>query len=246
MLSQRLTRIFTTLALIFPLLACNISATDVLDIAELAVSEPAPLPSPTPQGDIIIFQTLNYSHTLVEGGFVPGTRMQYISANDNSTYRVQINGREATKRPSDSLAWKGIIAPGVVGEYDLRLTSAFLTNDLAALGEVTIYVLNPAPTQLPNNTSPIAPLSFETIIVDYIVPVGHTIPGTTLTYIGIAENGSAELAGTTGHPFYQQGDSFLWTGYLRDNVTLRYELNFNNVTAETIQLTGTAKLWVSN
>ena len=59
----------------------------------------------------------------------------------------------------------------------------------------------------------------------------------------MAEQG-AELAGTTNYPYYQQGDSLVWQGQLRDNVILRYDLRFISVGDSSIQLTGVAKLWI--
>ena len=242
MLKQTITRITLALTLLFPLLACNVTTSDVIGVAERVVRDPTPFPPPTPQGDTISFNTLTYRRLLSEGEFIPGTRMRYIGANGNS-YIVEIDGLNATKRAADSFAWKGLIAPAVVARYNLRLTSSLLNSDLAAVGPVEIMILSPNPTQLPNSEPLAADIEFEELLINYNVPVGFTVPGTTLSYVGLTEQG-AELAGTDGYPYFQQGDSLVWVGQLRDNVILRYDLRIISTGTDAMRLTGVAKLWV--
>ena len=244
MLKQSITRITLALALLFPLLACNITTSDVMGVAERVVRDPTPFPPPTPQGDTISFNTLTYRRLLAEGEFIPGTRMRYVGSEGNS-YIVEIDGLTATKQTADSFSWKGLIAPAVVARYNLRLTSSLLSNDLAAVGPVEIMILSPNPTQLPNTNPPASDIEFEELLINYNVPAGFTVPGTTLSYVGMTEDG-AELAGTSGYPYFQQGDSLVWVGQLRDNVILRYDLRIISTSADSIRLTGVAKLWISD
>ena len=237
-----LTRITFILALLFPLLACNVTAADVIGVAERVVAEPTPLPPPTPLGDTISFSTLTYRRFLSEGDFIPGTRIRYTGA-DETFYFVEIDGLSASKRPADSLAWKGVIAPAVVAEYNLRLASVPLRDELTAVGPVNVTILSPTPTQIETTTPAASEIEFEELLINYNVPAGFSIPGTDLSYVGMADQG-AELSGTQGYPYFQQGDSLIWVGQLRDNVILRYDLRITLTGADSIQLTGTAKLWV--
>jgi len=243
MLQPRFAQIFSGIVLLLTLLACNISASDVVGLAEQAISDPTPIPSPTPQGDMIVFNTLTYRQVLSDDEFIPGTGVRYIGATGNSSYTVEIDGLQADKRAADSLSWRGIVAPAVFAAYDLRLTSSRLSRDIVAVGPVEITILTPNPTQLPNTEPTPASVVYEELVINYNVPVGRTIPGTTLSYVGRAEQG-AELAGTTNYPYYQQGDSLVWQGQLRDNVILRYDLRFIFVSDDSVQLAGVAKLWI--
>ena len=48
----------------------------------------------------------------------------------------------------------------------------------------------------------------------------------------------------SGYPYLALGDSFVWTGKIRDNVHLAYNLRVTSLNEEAIRLTGTAELWV--
>ena len=94
-------------------------------------------------------------------------------------------------------------------------------------------------------------LSFSNVVVNYTVPVGYQIPGTTMTYEGIEARGQggqltdfARLGGTAGYPYLAFGDSLVWVGKLLDNVYIRYNLRVTSMTDEALRLTGTAELWV--
>ncbi|MBK8430416.1 MAG: hypothetical protein IPL28_03575 [Chloroflexi bacterium] len=230
---------FFCAVLLLPLLACG--PIPEWDGAISLGGEPTPEPTSTPQGDTIHFQTLTYRVSLLEGETIPGTTMTYIGRS-NDAYEVRIDGLAAFKQAADSLAWKGAIAPGVIGRYNLRLTTTIL-GELFAAGPVEITVLNPFPIQLPSNYEPSGTLVFNEIVAQYYVPVGHAIPGTTLIYAGQQEQG-AELSGTADYPYYSQGDSLRWTGQLLENVVLRYNLRILTISEEGIRVAGTAELWV--
>jgi hypothetical protein len=225
--------LFVFALLLLPLLACG--------PIEILSGTPTPEPTSTPQGDSIHFQVPLFRTSLAEGATVPGTLMTYVGR-DNNAYQVRIDGLPAAKQSGDSFAWKGTMAPGVVGHYQLRLTTA-VGGELIAAGPVSISVLNPFPLELPSNETPTGTLFFNEIVAGYYVPVGHAIPGTSLVYQGRSELG-ATLSGTTGYPHFQQGDSLRWTGQLRDNVFVRYNLRLITIADEGIRVAGTAELWV--
>lgn len=221
------------------LLACGINVPDISSVP--IIGDPTAAPSPTPEGDSISFRTLTYRVALTEGETVPGTGLRYVGPRDGG-FDVSIDGLPAFKRSGDSFPWRGVVAPGVVGQYDLRLTTTMM-GELIAVGPATITVLNPGPLELAGTQPFPADLEFEELLVDYVVPVGRLIPGTTLSYIGLTDQGG-QLAGTGGFPYLRQGDSFTWTGQLRSNVALRYDLRVTGITDNGMRLVGTGKLWI--
>lgn len=200
-----------------------------------------PVPSPTPVGDTLTYVVPLYNVTLNPGEYVPGTQLRYLQRNGDA-YDVTIDGLGATKRTADSFNWHGVVAPGVVARYNLRLTPAF-GERLTAAGPVNISVLNPVPVSLQGATPVTATLHYGGIIDRFVVPVGTIIPGTTIIYEGQAQEG-VQLGGTGGYPYFSQGDSVIWTGRLRDNVTIRYDLRVEGFDENNLRLIGTAELWV--
>ena len=67
--------------------------------------------------------------------------------------------------------------------------------------------------------------------------------GTTLIYEG-EQNGVAELSGTAGYPFFALDDSLLWSGKLRENVYLRYNVRISSLDEAWLELQGTAEIWI--
>jgi hypothetical protein len=208
-----------------------------------------PAVTPTPMGDTLAFTIPAYTINLRPGDVVPGTRLQYVGRNADS-YQVQIDGLTATKRAGDSFIWNGVLAPGVHASYNLRLITA-LFGPLPVAGTVRITVFNPEPVERDQLPVEGAGLSFQKIVVSYLVPGGRRIPGTTLLYRGLATVGEgdqasqlAELSGVVGYPYLALGDSLVWSGEIRDNVSIRYSLRVASLNEEGIRLAGTADLWI--
>lgn len=173
--------------------------------------------------------------------------MEYIGKTTDGGYEVNINGNRSVKRSGDSLIWSGIIAPGAHGQFNLRV-SADLLGDLPVAGSAIITILNPEPfplADIPNNTQG---LSFTNILINYNVPTGNVIPGTTLTYNGVTQQGGVDVAqissANTGTSYHAQGDSIVWTGKLRENVFIRYNLRTVSYDAEDLLVGGTAELFI--
>jgi hypothetical protein len=209
----------------------------------------APAATPTPLGDTLSFLIPAYAVSLNPGDAVPGTRLRYISR-VGDTYQVTIDGLEATKRAGDSFIWNGVLAPGVHGSFNLRLIMAVF-GPLNVAGPVTITLFYPAPVEASLPTELSDPLAFSNIVVNYLVPVGRSIPGTTLVYQGLTTQGEvgqtgnlAQLSGLSGYPYLALGDSLVWSGRLRDNVYLRYSLRVASLNENGLRLGGTAQLWI--
>jgi hypothetical protein len=203
-------------------------------------------------GDTLSYTIPAYTINLSPGDFVPGTRLQFIDRTAEG-YQVKIDGLDATKRTGDSFFWSGVIAPGVFANYNLRLTTAVF-GSLPAAGPVEIIIFNPDPQEAALPQELVArSADYNSILVNYQVPPGMTIPGSTLVYEGQVKQGegqqAAELAwltGLSGYPYLALGDSLVWTGQVRDNVYVRYSLRVTTMNEYGLRLSGTAELWISS
>lgn len=211
-----------------------------------------PPPSPTPPGDTLSYTIPAYTINLSPGDGVPGTRLQYIERGDGG-YLVKIDGLEATKRIGDSFFWSGVIAPGVFANYNLRLTTDVF-GKLPAAGPVEIIVFNPEPMEsaLPAELAAASP-TYNNILVNYQVPPGMIIPGSTVVYEGMVAQGEGQqatqlawLTGLSGYPYLALGDSLVWVGRVRENVYVRYSLRVTTLNEYGLRLSGTAELWISS
>ncbi len=214
------------------------------------VGPPEPPASPTPLGDTLSFLIPAYTISLAPGDTVPGTRLHYVGHNEG-VYQVTIDGLAAAKRTGDSFIWNGVMAPGVYANFNLRLTTAVF-GALPVAGPVEIILFNPEPVEMALTADVVnAQPYFGNILIDYRIPPGRPIPGTTLVYEGIVNQGEgrqtsqlAQLSGLTGYPYLALGDSLIWVGKLRDNVYIRYSLRATAINENDLRLSGTAELWV--
>jgi hypothetical protein len=206
---------------------------------------PEPTSEPTLPDNILSFLVPLYSTTLEPGERVPGTQMGYVGQSGD-TYNVSIDGLQVAKRIGDSFTWRGIVAPGVLARYDLRLSPTFVSDSLLVGGPIELFVFNPVAVELPNiDATSRAVLHFDNMAVDFSVPRGGKVPGTSLVYEGQTEQG-AQLSGTAGYPYRALGDSLIWIGRLRGNVIVRYNLRISAITEDSLRLIGTADLWVTS
>lgn len=237
------------LMLALPALACQVP--DIPDQPSIpGLVEPTPVGSPTPMGDTISYLAPAYTKSLQPGESVPGTQLTYIGSTDGG-YEVAIGGQRAIKKTGDSFYWSGVIAPGVFANYNLRLTTSFF-GGMPVAGPVELIVLFPEPQPLPLDEDPDAKLHLGNIVIDYHVPLSKTIPGTTLVYQGMESQGLgnqsttlARIGGLTGYPNLAIGDSLVWSGRLRDNVAIRYNLRVVSFDEESIRFVGAGELWIT-
>lgn len=208
-----------------------------------------PVATPTPLGDTLTFTVPAYTVNLNPGDTVPGTRLHYVGRSADS-YQVLIDGLAATKRSGDSFIWNGVLAPGVHGSYNLRLITA-LFGPLPVAGTVRITIFNPEPIERAIPSDIAADLSYRNILVSYLIPTGGVIPGSSLVYEGLSTVGEgdqtsqlAQLSGLLGYPYLALGDSLVWTGKMRNNVSIRYSLRVASLNEHGLRLAGTADLWI--
>ena len=213
--------------------------------------DPTATPAPVEMGDMLIFNkiTPTFTANLSPGEKIAGAQMEYIGRSEDGGYEVSINGAKSVKREGDSFIWSGIIAPGVHGIFDLRISTDILGN-LPVVGGAKITVLNPDPFPLEAIPQDPDGLNFTNILLlDSNILVGSQILGTTLTYNGETEQGGvtvAEIGNSTEYPYYRVGDSLVWKGKIRSNVFVQYNLRIIDFNAESIILGGTADLYIEN
>lgn len=241
--------LFLIILLGLPALACKIP--ELPDTPRIpGLVRPTPVGSPTPVGDSISYLSPAFATRLRPGESVTGTQLTYIGPAENG-YEVSIGGQRAIKRSGDSFYWSGVIAPGVFANYNLRLTAGLL-GGLPVGGPVEVIVLFPEPQPLPLADNPEARLHLGNIVIDYRVPVNMNVPGTTLVYQGLETQGIgnqgatlARIGGLSGYPNLARGDSLIWSGMLRSNVAVRYNLRAISFDEGTLHLVGTADLWIT-
>jgi hypothetical protein len=200
--------------------------------------------SPISTGDILTFQLPISVLSMKPGESIPYTQLTY-EGHEGSIYRVSIDNKPADKRVGDSFRWRGVIAPGVTAHYNLRIAPTFSPDNMLVGGSVEFGIFNPIPIEIDGDL-PVGedPLHFSNVFVDYTVPIGEEIPGTTIRFEGQEEE-DAELAGIAGYPLRAVGDSVIWPGRLRSNTTVRYSLRVVSVKEDSLRLMGTAELWIS-
>ena len=241
--------LFLATMLVFTTLACSLPEVP-FEPGLPGVVAPTPVGSPTPPGDTISYLVPAYARSLQPGESIPGTQLTYVGRAGDA-YEVQIGGQRALKRSGDSFYWSGVIAPGVFANFNLRLTAS-LFGGLPVGGPVELIVLFPQPQPLAMAEEPQSQLHFGNIVIDYRVPLNMNVPGTALTYQGLEDQGLgnqtttlARIGGLYGYPNVAVGDSLIWTGLLRENVVIRYNLRAVSFDEEAIRFVGTGELWIT-
>lgn len=237
------------LMLALPAIACQMP--DLPDQPSIpGLVQPTPVGSPTPMGDSITYLIPAFTTNLQPGETVPGTQLTYIGRTD-SGYEVSISGQQAIKKTGDSFYWSGVLAPGVFANYNLRLTTSFF-GGMPVAGPVELIILFPEPQPQPLPGEPDTEIHLGNIIIDYHVPVNNRIPGTTLVYQGMESQGVgnqattlARIGGLTGYPNLAVGDSLAWSGFIRNNVAIQYNMRVVSFDEESMRVLGTAELWIT-
>ena len=236
------------LILLFLLIGCvDVNVPDAL-LPEIKLppilGSPTPQPAPTPVGDTLelVIPQPQANYALAPGQRIPGSQLEFVSKQDG-VFFVRIDGFDAQKQAGDTFPWRGVIAPGVLANYDLRLLPTFRDDSLTANGSVGLTVFDPLPVERVISPIPDGTLTFENIVVDYVVPVGRAIPGTTLIFNSEA-NGFVEFSGTSGLPRYAINDTLRWGGAIRPNVFIQYDAQLVGLEINGLRIRGTATLYV--
>ncbi len=206
---------------------------------------PTPQPMPTPVGDTLDYNITgnNFDVTIGIGQTQPGTLLTFVDKQSSDIFNVKIDGLDAVKRPGDSFNWQGIVAPGTYATYLLQLLPSLNDVQLLANGSVTVSIFDPTPREATFPERNDSSLIYQNIEIDYLIPQGVTMPGTTLVF-DREESGLVTFSGTEGFPQYALGDSLRWEGFLRDNVFVTHDLKLIGMETNGLRVQGTATLRV--
>jgi hypothetical protein len=173
------------------------------------------------------------------GERIPGTDIELISTSDGSA-EFRIAGLRATRSLGDSLDYEGEW-PGVSGvNYSLRLRIYHVgSNNVRAAGVHRLVVDNIQPAEQAVR------LTGSTLRIPYTASAadGETIKGMTLSYAGSDDRG-AQLRGLPGdaYPYRKIGDSIQWSGRLRPDLLVEYNLRVLFYNSNSLQVGGVATL----
>ena len=173
------------------------------------------------------------------GKTVPGSDILYVGISDKMA-EFKIGGQRALKKVGDSLDWQGTPTPGVQLELNLRILLV-TEQALHAGGTIDVQVENPTPRAAALDTGSQTKFS---VPVTYGVDLGKNIPGTLLAYQGRDEEKGAKLGGIADYPYRKMGDSVVWEGKLRDNVSLKLDLRVLFFNENSLRVGGVATLWL--
>lgn len=173
------------------------------------------------------------------GESFPGTGLQYVGITDKMA-EMRIDGQRALKKAGDSLDWSGSPSTGV--QLDLAMRILLISEQsLHAGGTVSLEIADVNPQAAAVSS---ASETKFTVPVTYAVDKGETIAGTLIAYEGRDEEKGAKLGGIPDYPYRKTGDSIVWEGRLRDNVSLRLDLRVLLYSESTLRVGGTATIWV--
>lgn len=172
------------------------------------------------------------------GDALPPTGIRYDRVEDRGAYLI-IDGQQALKKQGDSLSWSGTPRDGV--SLTLKQRVLWYTEDeLHLVGTAEVEVEDASPTAGPIVTT--SPVTYSGPVA-YSITKGSTIPGSTLTYLGKADDG-AELGGLSEYPYRLAGDSILWEGTLRPGVYSRLDLRVVQYDDRALRVGGVVTLWI--
>jgi hypothetical protein len=170
------------------------------------------------------------------GEFLPGTDVQYVGLADDDA-ELRVGEKRALKKKGDSLDWDGHPMSGVTLNLNQRIIW-FTEEKLHAAGTARLAVDEPQPEEM---TFPEDLPVLYKLPVTYNVKQGEVIPGTTISYVGSADQG-AELDGVGDYRYRKIADSIAWEGRLREGVYLQETLRVAFFTEEQLQVAGLATI----
>lgn len=199
------------------------------------------VPGAGPAGGLTSPNQISYDGAIAlsvrKGVIFPGTTIGYDGKTTDGRALISIAGQQAPKQTADSVNFAGSPIGGThlslstrVGTYD--------NNSVNLFGTIHLVVDDPSPVA--GNLGPDAITGFG-VPVQYSVNRGETIPGSTVQYVGKADQG-AQFSNVEGFPFRQQLDSIVWGGHLRDKVALRLDLRLISYSEDSATLVGTAQV----
>ncbi len=176
---------------------------------------------------------------LAVGDRIPGTDIQLVAIREEGA-EFRIAGLRSVRTVGDSLDFDGDW-PGIQGvRYSLRLRIYRVGEDsIRAAGVHRLVVEGIQPQAMR------VELSGTVLKVPYTggARVGENLKGLTYGYGGQEERG-ARITGMPQdeYPYRKVGDSLRWTGYLRPDIPIEYNLRVAFIGQESFQVIGVASL----
>ena len=194
---------------------------------------------PTPGQGPVTFGGIDQIR-LQPGDLLPGTdiALQSLSA-DTAEFLFAQSGTRSLK-PGDSVNYEGPWSQVAETEYSyngrvIRVSATEVT--LGAFYSLKIHEVNPVPGNAQVNDGTVYTVLIRTAD-------GDDIAGTSLSYLGRHEDGGAHISGLGVGTYdnFSVGDSLDWSGQLRPDLGVRYNLRVVFYTDSYIQLGGTVTL----
>ncbi len=179
-----------------------------------------------------------YRVELGVGQALPGTEVRYLGVGPQGA-RVRIDGQEVIRLAGDSIEAETRPHPTLSLRYTLRVY-AYDERALHAIGTLRAELQEAQPRSAPLPPEAVARF---TAPVNYRVPKGGVIPGTTIVFLG-KEEGRARLGGLSGYPYRNVGDSILWTGQIHPLVYLNATFRVLLIEDAWLTVVGTAEVWL--
>jgi hypothetical protein len=223
-----------------PNLARDLGLPDLSTISNLPALEDLPALQ-TPAGAI------SYSgpteHSLAIGDRLPGTDI-VLSAITDTGAEFQIAGMRSIRQLGDSLDFDGDW-PGIGGvNYNARFRIYYVgSNSVRAAGVHRFVIRDIQPVEA-NVTVPSNAMKFPFTVN---VSSGGQIAGTTLSYSGQDDRGGI-ITGlpANDYPFRKIGDSITWTGYVRNDLPVQYDIRMLYYDASRAQVGGIVTIALPN
>lgn len=200
---------------------------------------PIPFLQPTPGQGPVIFSGIDQIR-LQPGDPLPGTDIALHSLSANAAEFSFAQSGIRSLRPGDAVRYAGPWSRVAETEYRyhgrvIRVSDTEVT--LGAFYSLKIHAVDPVPGNPQANDGTVYTVLIRTA-------AGDDIAGTSLAYAGRHADGGAHISGL-GSGTYAQfavGDSLDWSGQLRPDLGVRYNLRVVFYTNSYIQLGGTVTL----
>jgi hypothetical protein len=170
---------------------------------------------------------------------VPGTDIVLRRLGEDAA-EFAIAGLSAPRRLGDSLDFDGAWPTLNDVQYHLRLRVYFLSANQVRAAGVQRLVIGGVRPQVAR-----VQIGQDAMTFPFVVSAesGQTFPGTTFGYGGEEARG-ARLTGLPEgeYPYRKVGDSIVWAGLLRSDVTVEYQLRMLYYQAERAQIGGIARI----
>ncbi len=205
----------------------------------LLPSDPVASMFPEPQTDQLRLRGVNRD-TIQPGKNLPGTDLVLVEIRESDAVFAKPGGETAVRRFGDSVKFDGPWAN--VSDTDYNVSGRIIRvnpGDVHVVSVYSITISDTAPARAPLAMTPGTPY---TLVLR--ARTGAPIRGTTLHYRGRTDSGDARVDGLDGDSWGQFSamDSIRWSGLLREDLAVSYNMRILFYTDTDIYLGGTVQL----